>query len=232
MWYNSNMKNLFNKYGIEINDVQLELFDKYYRLLIEYNEKFNITAITEKEEVYVKHFIDSIVDCGKLNSGTLIDVGSGGGFPAIPVKIMNPNLQVTMLEATGKKCEFLNTVIKELQLKNIKVINNRAEELAFDKDHRESYDFCTARAVARLNILCEYCMPFVKVNGTFVSYKGDAGEEVNEALSSIKTLGGCLESVNNYTINDAKRALVYIKKISKTDLKYPRANGKIRKKPL
>jgi len=226
------MKALFDKYGIVIDDEKLDLFDKYYRLLVSYNEKFNLTAITEKEEVYVKHFIDSIIGCGKLKQGKLIDIGSGGGFPAIPLKIMCPDIDVTLLEATGKKCEFLNTVINELNLTNIKVINNRAEELAFNINHRESYDYCSARAVARLNILCEYCLPFVKTGGTFISYKGDAEEELNEGLSAIKTLGGKVEEVNNYTLNGAKRALIYIKKVKNTESKYPRANGKIRKKPL
>lgn len=226
------MKNLFNKFNLDISDIQREKFEKYYELLVYYNSKFNITAITEKDEVIIKHFIDSALGYNKVNFGKVIDVGSGGGFPAIPLKIMNDNLQVTMLEATGKKCEFLKTVVKELGLKNVTVINGRAEDLAKDLSFRESFDVCTARAVARLNTLCEYCMPFVKVGGTFVSYKGDAEEEVLEAQNAVKILGGKVENVHTYTLADAKRALITIKKINQTPPKYPRGNGKERKNPL
>ena len=208
------------------------LFEKYYSLLMEYNDKFNITAITKKEEVVLKHFIDSVVNCEKVDCGKLIDIGSGGGFPAIPLKIMNDSLDVTLLEATGKKCDFLNVVIKELGLKNIRVINGRAEEFAYKEDFRESFDFCTARAVARLHVLCEYCLPFVKVGGTFVSYKGDAIEELKEASSAIEILGGSVKENYQWTLDGAKRALIYIEKIKNIGAKYPRSNGKIRKNPL
>ena len=226
------MKNIFLSYGIALSQEEQDLFEKYYELLVFYNQKFNITAITEREEVILKHFVDSALGVDKVCGQTLVDVGSGGGFPAIPLKIMNDNLQVTMLEATGKKCEFLKTVVKELGLKNVTVINGRAEDLAKDLSFRESFDVCTARAVARLNTLCEYCMPFVKVGGTFVSYKGDAEEEVLEAQNAVKILGGKVENVHTYTLADAKRALITIKKINQTPPKYPRGNGKERKNPL
>ena len=137
-----------------------------------------------------------------------------------------------MVESTGKKCEFLRAVVKELNLENVIVKNARAEDLGKDNDYREKFDYCSARAVARLNSLCEYCLPLIKVGGKFISYKGDAEEEVKEAVSAIKTLGGELETVRNYTLDDAKRALVVIKKIKKTPNKYPRGNGKERKNPL
>ena len=226
------MRNLFINYNVNITDEQFEKFEKYYELLVFYNEKFNITNITEKREVFVKHFIDSILGVDKICEKTLIDVGSGGGFPAIPIKIMKDDLTVTMLEATGKKCNFLNAVIKELNLKNICVINGRAEDLAKDVKYRENFDVCTARAVARLNTLCEYCMPFVKVGGTFVSYKANAQEELKEAESAIKILGGKIKDVYNYNLEDANRTLISVEKVYKTDKKYPRGNGKERKSPL
>ena len=226
------MKKIFGSFGFLIPNEKVVLFEKYYSLLVEYNDKFNITAITKKDEVVVKHFIDSIVNCGKVNCGKLIDIGSGGGFPAIPLKIMNDDLDVTLLEATGKKCDFLNVVINELGLKNIRVINGRAEEFAFKDGFRETFDYCSARAVARLNVLSEYCLPFVKVGGTFISYKGDASEELNEAQNAITILGGKVKENFTWSLDGAKRALIYIEKIKNTDKKYPRSNGKIRKSPL
>ena len=226
------MKSYFEKYGITLTDKQQELFEKYYSLLIEYNKKFNLTAITEREEVINKHFVDSSLSCGKVCGQALLDVGSGGGFPAIPLKIMNDNLSVTMLEATGKKCEFLKTVVKELGLTNVTVINGRAEDIAKDERYREKFDCVTARAVARLNTLLEYCMAFVKVGGIFVALKGDAEEELIEAENAIKVLGGRLKESFNYELEGAKRALITVEKIISTDKKYPRGNGKERKNPL
>ncbi len=226
------MKSLFINNGINISKEQYEKFEIYYDLLTFYNKKFNITAITEKEEVFNKHFVDSCLGEKLITGKTFIDVGAGGGFPSIPLLILRENLQGTLLEATGKKCEFINVVLKELKLENGRVINNRAEDLAKDNNFRERFDHCTARAVARLNTLCEYCMPFVKVGGTFVSYKGDAIEEISEANSAIKILGGKIKNVFNYSLLDAKRTLIEIEKIKNTDLKYPRGNGKERKNPL
>ena len=229
------MREIFNEFSVKVSDLQAELFEKYFNLLIEYNQKFNITAITDKKEVYVKHFIDSILVVDKFitkENLSMIDVGSGGGFPAIPVKIMRDDLSLTLLEATGKKCEFLKTVVKELGLKNVTVINDRAETLAKNENYREKFDICSARAVARLNTLCEYCMPFVKVDGNFIAYKGDAEEEVNEALNAVKILGGKVEETYLYELDGAKRTLVKIKKTKNTDKKYPRGNGKERKNPL
>ena len=226
------MKDLFLSYGIEISDEQLLKFRKYYELLISYNEKFNITAITDEIDVYKKHFVDSILGAKLISSGSLIDIGSGGGFPAIPLKIICENLSITLVEATGKKCEFLRAVIKELGLVNIGVVNDRAELLAKIDNYRENFDYCTARAVARLNTLAEYCMPFVKVGGEFIAFKGDATDEVIESKNAIKVLGGELKEVVNYNLDDAKRALVVVKKVKPTDKKYPRGNGKERKNPL
>lgn len=226
------MKNIFSKYGIQLNEKQVNAFEIYYQTLIEYNNKFNITAITEKEEVVLKHFVDSALGCGKVCGQTYIDIGSGGGFPALPVKILNDKLKVTLVEATGKKCEFLKEVVRRIGLTDVNVVNARAEDLAKDENFREQFDVCTARAVARLNTLCEYCMPFVKVGGKFVAYKGDAVEEVKESEKAVSILGGKIKENYIYSLDDAKRSLVVIDKISKTDKKYPRGNGKERKNPL
>ena len=225
------MKEKFLEYGITITDEQQEKFENYYRLLTFYNDRFNITAITEKNEVIEKHFIDSCLGNKLLTKGLLIDVGAGGGFPSIPLKILNPELKMVLLEATGKKCEFLREVVKELNLLDVEVINGRAEDLA-KTNKRESFDFCVARAVARLNTLSEYCMPFIKVGGSFIAYKGDATEELNEAQNAIKILGGKVDKVLNLTLNGAKRDIIKIDKIKSTDKKYPRGNGKERKNPL
>ena len=226
------MKSYFEKYSIDVSQQKINFFEKYYNLLLEYNKKFNLTAIIEREEVIIKHFVDSLLGVNNIVGNKLIDIGSGGGFPAIPLKILRPDVMLTMLDSTGKKCEFLNTVCRELEFKSANAICARAEDLAKDNNFRESYDVCTARAVARLNTLCEYAMPFVKVGGYFVAYKGDAEEELIEAQNAIKILGGKVERVETFDLEGAKRQIVVIKKIKNTPLIYPRGNGKERKKPL
>lgn len=226
------MKKIFSNYGIELSDSEEEKFEKYYSLLTEYNAKFNLTAITDKNDVIIKHFIDSLLCIKKIGGGNLLDIGSGGGFPAIPIKIMKGDINLTMLEATGKKCEFLKVVIGELGLKNVSVVNGRAEDYAKKQGFRESFDFCTARAVARLSTLSEYALPFVKKDGIFIAFKGDASEELKEAENAINVLGGKCEFVDNLFLGEAKRDIVFIKKIKETPSKYPRGNGKERKNPL
>ncbi len=226
------MRNLFTKFNIAIDETRLDKFEKYYNLLLEFNQKFNLTAITEREEVIVKHFIDSVLGVDNLKGNKLIDIGSGGGFPAIPLKIMRDDITLTMVESTGKKCEFLKAVVDKLELTNVTVLNGRAEDLSKDILYRENFDVCTARAVARLNSLCEYCMPFVKVGGQFLAYKGEAEQEIIEAKNAIKILGGELDCVANFDLLGAKRQIVCIKKVKNTPSLYPRGNGKERKKPL
>lgn len=226
------MEKIFEEFNIELTERQREKLEKYYELLIEWNEKFNLTAITEKREVYIKHFVDSLLFYKELKCGKLLDVGSGGGLPAVPIAIANEDTEVVMLEATGKKCEFLQEVIKVLELKNARVINGRAEELAKNVKFRESFEACTARAVARLNVLCEYCIPFVKKEGVFAAFKCNGEEELSEAESAIKILGGKVEKVIKKDLEGAERELILIKKVSATPEKYPRANGRIRKNPL
>lgn len=225
------MKNLFESFGFNITENQLEIFEKYYELIVFYNSKFNITAITEKKEVYLKHFIDSLLGAEFIN-GDFVDIGSGGGFPSIPIKILKPELKATLLEATGKKCEFLKEVVKELNLKDVNVVFGRAEELAHDKNFREKFDYVTARAVAALPSLSEYCIPFIKVNGKFVAFKGDAENEIKEAENAVKILGGKIEEVRKFDLSGNTRSIVIIKKEKSTENIYPRPNAKIRKKPL
>ena len=229
------MKNLFLENGVSVTDVQLEKFEKYREILLFYNDKFNITTITEKQEVYVKHFLDSAL-CSDLfmDNSKVIEIGSGGGFPSIPLKIIRDDLSFTLVESTGKKCTFLKEVVKELDLKNVEVLNGRAEDFGKDKKYREKFDHVTARAVARLNTLCEYCMPFIKVNGSFIALKGNADEEIKEAKKAVEILGGKYSLIKEYNLplEEAKRTLIKIEKIKNTPSLYPRGNGKERKNPL
>lgn len=226
------MEKLFNEYNINLDEKQKKQFKEYYNLLKEYNNRFNLTAITEEREVYIKHFIDSVLSVELLKENSLIDIGSGGGFPALPIKIVKPEMAVTMVEATEKKCGFLNEVIKQINLDNTAVVYGRAEELAYNKEFREKFDNCTARAVARLNILAEYCLPFVKVGGIFIAYKGSAEEELKQSQNAIKKLGGKVIECKKYMLDGAERCLIVIQKEKKTDNIYPRSNAKIKGKPL
>ena len=228
------MELLFKNNGVLLNDYQIEKLKEFKNLLVFYNNKFNLTSIKEENEIYIKHFYDSIY-CekyfGKNSKG--IEIGSGGGFPSIPLMIYRDDLTFTLVESTGKKCEYLKEVIKTLNLKG-EVINARAEDLGKNENYREKFDFVTARAVAKLNTLSEYCIPFIKEGGVFIAYKGENKEEIIESENAIKTLGGKLYKNENYflPLNMGERNVYVIKKIEKTPLKYPRGNGKERSKPL
>jgi 16S rRNA (guanine527-N7)-methyltransferase len=194
-----------------------------------------LTAITQKEEIWTKHFLDSVMGAYAFEKGaTVAEVGSGGGFPSIPLMILRDDLKITLIESVGKKCEFLQIAIEKLGLVGARVVYKRAEEVARDLEFREKFDVACARAVARLNTLCEYCVPLVKVGGKFVAYKGNADEEVKEAAHAIQVLGGKLERVEQYELpqNGGARAIVEIRKVKATPLQYPRGQGKERKKPL
>ena len=223
--------------GLELGDTQLKQFERYMSLLLEWNEKINLTAITEKDEILVKHFLDSItlLLSGKLpQSASLIDIGAGAGFPSVPVKIARPDLDVTMLDSLNKRIDFLNCVIKELGLADIKAVHARAEDGA-RTELRESFDIATARAVANLSVLAEYALPFVKVGGYFVAMKGTAPEEeINAAKPAIKLLGGKIEDVREIYIpeGDLSHTRVIVKKTGKTPSKYPRKAGKPVKDPI
>lgn len=222
------------KLNIEINDIQLEKLEKYYEILERENKLYNLTSITEKETVFLKHFYDSltITKIIDLNKQSLCDLGTGAGFPGMVLKIIFPNLKVTLIDATLKKCNFLEKVIKELSLENINVINERVEEYA--KKEREKYDIVTARAVAPLKHLLEYGVPLLKVNGVFIAMKGN----INKELVGIETYENKLtikitKSIEfQLPIEKSCRNLISFTKLEKTDLKYPRKYSEIKKKNL
>ena len=224
--------------GIELNEEQKRSFIEYKRLLKEWNEKINITAITEDEDIDIKHFLDSLTPyITNLFNGNkrIIDVGTGGGFPGLPLKILNPQLQITLLDSLNKRIVFLNEVINSLKLNDIEAIHGRAEELGKNAKYREKYDIAISRAVASLNTLSEYCMPFVKVGGYFISMKGpDVDDELKEADKGIKVLGGKIikKEIVNLPKSDIVHSLIIIEKTKETPTKYPRAGGKPKKNPL
>lgn len=223
----------FNQLQAYIEEKKEE-FQVFYNLLIEYNKRYNLTAILEEKEVYYKHFLDSLAGVHLFNKqASVAEVGSGAGFPSIPLMIVREDLCFTLIESTGKKCDFLKIVIDQLKL-NATVLSKRAEIAAKNNNYREKYDFCCARAVARLNTLCEYCLPFVKVGGYMVAYKGNAEEEIKECKKAISILGGEEEKFISYQLpeNYGERTLIRIKKIKNTPEKYPRGQGKERSKPL
>ena len=219
------------KAEINFDDKVIDNFIKYNDLLITWNEKINLTAITEPFEVVTKHFIDSSVGEGLIKEeARVIDVGAGAGFPSLPLKIVRSDLEVLMLDSLNKRVNFLNEVINELSLSGISAVHGRAEEYA--KKERESFDVCVSRAVARLSVLCEYCLPYVKVGGVFLAYKGpQAEEEIVEAKRAIDILGGKVVDKKEYNLpdSDITHTIIVIKKVRQTPIKYPRNSGKIAK---
>lgn len=230
---------LFNEaksIGITLNDLALERFRKYYEMLIDYNTRMNLTAITEEYDVIVKHFCDSLYLLAKHEvpkSAKVIDVGTGAGFPGIPLLIARPDIKLTLLDGLNKRLVFLKDVLKELEL-DAEIVHARAEEGATDKKYREKYDVATSRAVARLNVLCEYCLPYVKKGGAFVALKGPAAtEELTESEKALKILGGEVTDTTEYSLSDkSMRTIVTVGKIAHTPPAYPRHNSKIKKQPL
>lgn len=225
------------KENITITEDQAKLLVKYYEMLVETNKVMNLTAITEFDEVLTKHFIDSlsIVRVHDFNKPlTLIDVGTGAGFPGIPLKIIFPKIKVTLMDSLNKRINFLREVISELKLEDICAVHARAEDLGRDSDYREKYDICVSRAVANLSTLSEYCMPLVKVKGFFISYKGsNVLEEVKNAKKAVKLLGGRINGCEEFNLDgDIGRSFVIIEKVDKISDKYPRSSGKPSKEPL
>lgn len=216
-----------------LSEEKVEKFKKFKELLLKYNKMFNLTALLSDEDIEIKHFLDSLLgEKYFLKGENVVEVGSGGGFPSVPLMIYRPDLKFTLIESTQKKCEFLKTVINELDL-NASVYNMRAEEAGKNTDFREKFDVVTARAVARLNTLLEYCVPLIKTGGRTVLYKGDAESEIKEAENAIKVLNLKVKKIEKYTLEeDMKRTLFVSEKLKPTDLKYPRGNGKERSKPL
>lgn len=222
------------KLNINITKKQLSNLDTYYKMLIDYNSHTNLTRITDEKEVYLKHFYDSLtlVKAIKLDNQSLLDVGTGAGFPGLVLKIIFPNLKITLVDSLNKRIVFLNYVIETLRLSDIKVIHTRAEEYALN--NREKYDIVTSRAVAQLNMLSELCLPMVKINGYFIPMKAQVENEIDVSKKAIKTLGGELKDkiIFKLPYDAGIRTLIKIKKITKTSVKYPRKFSEIKKKPL
>lgn len=225
-------------FGIQLTKQQVDQFFEYYRLLVQWNEFMNLTAITEMEEVMEKHFVDSLALSKAAEVGnieTLIDVGTGAGFPGIPLKIAYPHLRVVLLDSLNKRVKFLSTVIETLGLTNIQAVHGRAEDAARQKDYREQFDAAVSRAVANMASLSEYCLPFIKVGGVFVPYKsGNIEEELKDAGKAVKTLGGTIRRVEKFQLpdTDIERSLVLIEKTERTDKRYPRKAGLPSKEPI
>ncbi|MCQ4087759.1 16S rRNA (guanine(527)-N(7))-methyltransferase RsmG [Saccharibacillus sp. JS10] len=224
--------------GIEINDTQLQQFETYYELLVEWNEKMNLTGITEREQVYEKHFYDSVtlaffVDMKRVEN--LADIGSGAGFPGVPLKIVFPHLKLCIIDSLNKRITFLKAVSEGLGLKNAEFLHGRAEEWGHKRGYRDSFDLVTARAVARLAVLNEFCLPFVKPGGVFAAMKGtDPTEEITDSAKSLRELRGEITDVDAFRLpfDDSERHIIRILKTAFTPFKYPRTPGLPLKKPL
>lgn len=225
-----------NELGIDLTENQLEQFELYYQLLIEWNEKINLTAITDPEGVAVKHFADSLSILNYVTvpqNAKVIDIGTGAGFPGIVLKIVRPDIDLTLLDSLKKRFLFLEDVLNKLNL-TAEFIQGRAEDFGQDIDYRETFDLAVSRAVAQLNTLSEYCLPFVRLSGKFVAFKGSNTEEITSATHAIQTLGGKLIKAHTFELpfDGGARTLVEIEKVQPTPEKYPRNNGRIKAKPL
>lgn len=224
----------FKKNNLPLDESQAEAFLAYMDFLLEENSKYNLTAITKPEEIVIKHFIDSCfaIWCIDENS-SIIDIGAGAGFPSIPLAILRKDCRFTLVDSLRKRTDFLNQLIKRLNLSNCSVVWSRGEDLAVKAQYREQFDYCMARAVAQLNTLTEYCLPFVKVGGKMIAYKSKEVEnELNQAKKAINILGGRLYSLEKIFLEEMDRNLVLIEKISKTPNKYPRKQNKPKTNPL
>lgn len=224
--------------NISLNKNQIEQFYRYYELLIEWNKVMNLTTITDYDEVNEKHFIDSlsivkILDF--LDIKTVIDVGTGAGFPGIPLKIVFPHLKIVLLDSLQKRVNFLDTVINEIGLNSIITLHGRAEDFARKSEYREQFDLCVSRAVANLSVLSEYCIPYVKKGGIFIAYKsGNMQEELKQSEIAVKVLGGSIENVEKFNLpqSEIERSLILIRKRKSTEKEYPRKAGVPVKNPI
>ena len=230
------MSNRFENAGFTFSDLQKRQFYTFYEMLIEKNKVMNLTGITEFDQVFEKHFLDSIslARCVDLSANlSIMDMGTGAGFPGIPLKIAFPNLKMTLSDSLQKRLTFLEEVITELGLEQIETVHGRAEDLAMKEEYRERYDLCVSRAVANLSTLSEYCLPFVKQGGSFISYKSEeCDEEVEQAKSAIYLLGGKTREICKFSLGESGRSLIVIDKKSTTPRKYPRKAGTPSRNPL
>lgn len=223
----------FKKYGLDLTETQYEKFNKYADFLVEYNKNVNLTAITEPQEILTKHFIDSILlekYTDIPHNMSLIDVGTGAGFPSLPLKIIRNDIKVTLLDSLAKRITFLEKLCILLEI-DAEFIHGRAEDIAGNPEYREKFDFSCARAVANLSVLSEYCIPFVKNGGYFLSMKGP-NENISSSDNAIKILGGKIDRIIDYKLESDSRKIIVVKKISQTPTKYPRNSGQIKKKSL
>lgn len=223
----------FSEYGIEITLDQYLKFDKYAQFLVEYNENVNLTAITSPEEILVKHFIDSALLTKYIDippDSSLIDVGTGAGFPSIPVKILRNDLKITLLDSLAKRVTFLERLCDLIEIDS-DCIHGRAEDISKKPEYREKFDFSCARAVANLSVLSEYCIPFVKIGGSFISMKGP-NEDISASENAVSVLGGRIKCIHDYKLDSDIRKIIEIKKISQTPTKFPRNSSQIKKKSL
>ena len=234
--FDKKMQEKSSELDINFSVEQLEKFYRYMELLIEWNEKMNLTAIIEPNEIILKHFVDSLTIIKYLkNVKTLVDVGTGAGFPGIPVAIMMSNLEITLVDSLNKRLIFLEEVIKELKLTNVKLVHSRAEEFGQNKMYREKFDIATSRAVANLSTLSEYLIPLVKINGNIISMKAaQAEEEIEQAKNAIKELGGKINKIKEFNLpqSDIGRTIILISKEKQTPAKYPRKAGTPNKEPI
>lgn len=230
------MQNMLGFLGVHFFVEHAEQFFAYMKLLIHWNEKMNLTAITEPDEIIIKHFVDSITILKEIeNEAKIVDVGTGAGFPGIPLSIMNPTLKVTLVDSLNKRLIFLQEVINKLNLKNVEIVHARAEELGQNLKYREQFDIATSRAVANLSTLSEYLMPLVKKHGKIISMKaGEAQAEINVAKKAIKVLGGRIEKIEEFNLpqTNIERTIIVIKKEDNTPNKYPRKSGIPNKDPI
>ncbi len=233
--FSEELKRKAKQIDIFLEEKQIEKFYQYMNLLLEWNEKMNLTAITDPKEIILKHFIDSLTMANKVKEGeTLIDVGTGAGFPGIPLAIVKQEVKITLLDSLNKRVHFLQEVIQVLQLNNIRAVHARVEEFAKNKKEREQYDIATSRAVAPLNVLSEYLLPLVKIGGKCVCMKGSNIEEIKQAEKAVTLLGGEIKQIEEITLpeSDMKRHIILLEKIKQTPSKYPRKPGTPSKEPI
>lgn len=232
------LKQACSDLGIKLNEEQIEKFMSYKKLLLEWNEKVNLTSITDEREIILKHFVDclSITTVYDIKADTkVIDVGTGAGFPGIPLKIVYPDIKLTLLDSLNKRILFLQDLNIKLEFKNVDCIHSRAEDSGQNKLYREKYDLCASRAVADLSVLAEYCLPFVSIGGSFISFKGaEIEDELNQSKTAIKKLGGEIQNVEIIKIpfSDITHSIITIKKLRQTPSQYPRKAGTISKQPI